>query len=82
MARYVYEWKSTEQGRRLFRRPGTGAPTRRTAASAPAEAPAPAEDEPALGSLKKDELIALADEQGVDSSGTKADIIARLTDGD
>lgn len=28
--------------------------------------------------LKKDELVALADERGVDSSGTKAEIIARL----
>jgi hypothetical protein len=28
--------------------------------------------------LKKDELVALAEEQGKDTSGTKADIIERL----
>lgn len=32
--------------------------------------------------LKKDELIALAEERGVDSSGTKAEIIARLEEDD
>ena len=32
--------------------------------------------------LKKDELVALADERGIDSSGTKADIIARVEEDD
>lgn len=31
-----------------------------------------------LGKLKKDELVALAEERGIDSSGTKADILERL----
>jgi hypothetical protein len=35
---------------------------------------------PNLTSLKKDELIELADKQGVDTAGTKADIIERLSD--
>lgn len=30
--------------------------------------------------MTKADLIALADEQGIDSTGTKADITARLTD--
>lgn len=33
-------------------------------------------------SLKKDELIALAEERGLDSSGTKAEIIERLVEDD
>ncbi len=33
-------------------------------------------------SLKKEELVTLADDRGVDSSGTKADIITRLQDAD
>jgi hypothetical protein len=36
------------------------------------------EPKPALGSLKKDELVALAEERGVDTSGTKAEIVDRL----
>lgn len=38
---------------------------------------------PSLSSLKKmkkDELIALAEEKGLDTSGTKSDIIERLTE--
>jgi hypothetical protein len=31
-----------------------------------------------LDELKKDELVALAEERGIDSSGNKPDIIARL----
>jgi hypothetical protein len=31
--------------------------------------------------MKKDELIALAEERGIDSSGNKPDIIARLKGG-
>ena len=65
MARYIYEWKSTQHGHRLFRRP--------SAASLKAAAP-----KPDLASLKKDELIEVATEQGLDTSGTKADIIERL----
>jgi hypothetical protein len=33
-----------------------------------------------LDELKKDELVALAEERGIDSSGNKPDIIARLKD--
>lgn len=33
---------------------------------------------PDLDTLKKDELVAMAEERDVDASGTKADIIARL----
>lgn len=36
------------------------------------------EEEVDYSDLKKDELVALADERGVDSSGTKAEIIERL----
>jgi hypothetical protein len=35
---------------------------------------------PPLTELKKDELIAMAEAKGVDTSGTKADIIERLED--
>jgi hypothetical protein len=41
-----------------------------------AEQAAPDYDE-----MKKDELIALAEERGIDSSGNKPDIIARLKGG-
>jgi hypothetical protein len=34
-----------------------------------------------LDELKKDELVALAEERGIDSSGNKPDIIARLRGG-
>lgn len=46
--------------------------------TAEATTEAEAEAAPDLDTLKKDELVALADERGVDSSGTKADLIARL----
>jgi hypothetical protein len=36
---------------------------------------------PVLTGLKKPELVALATEQGLDSSGTKADLLERLADG-
>lgn len=70
MARFIYEWKPTQHGNRLFRRPGTGPALKQNAAPA-----APAPD---LTSLKKAELVELADERGVDSSGTKAEILERL----
>lgn len=44
----------------------------------PTPPPAPAVD---LGSLKKDELVGLATAAGVDASGTKAEIQARLEGG-
>ena len=69
MARYIYEWKPTQHGRRLFRRPG---------AAAVAPAPEPETPPADLASLKKAELVEFAEERGVDSSGTKADIIARF----
>ena len=47
--------------------------------SAPGNGEAAADEpEQDLTALKKDELVALADERGVDSSGTKAEIIERL----
>jgi hypothetical protein len=45
--------------------------------AAPAEAPG--ED---LSALKKADLVTLATERGVDTSGTKAELVARLTDVD
>ena len=35
-------------------------------------------DDSDLGKLKKDELVSLAEERGIDSIGTKAEIIERL----
>jgi hypothetical protein len=67
LARYAYEWKNTQHGKRLFRRPLAGA--RRDTPAAPAID---------YGSLKKPELVALADKRRIDSSGTKADILGRL----
>lgn len=37
---------------------------------------------PAYASLRKDELVALAEARGLDTEGTKADIAARLEDHD
>jgi hypothetical protein len=48
-------------------------------ASPPAPAEAPGED---LSALKKADLVTLATERGVDTSGTKAELVARLTDVD
>lgn len=45
-------------------------------------ATAAAEATASYGSLLKDELVALAEGRGLDSSGTKADIIARLEEDD
>lgn len=78
MARYIYQWKPTEHGKRLFAIPSTTVAPR--APKRPAEPEPPAA--PAYGSLKKDELVALAEQRGVDASGTKADIIGRLEAGD
>ena len=72
MARYIYQWKPTEHGNRLFRRPGSGPAPVKTTVAAPA---------PDLSSLKKDELIEAAEAAGLDTSGTKADIIERLEGG-
>lgn len=86
MARYVYEWKNTEHGRRLFRRPGSGRAAARAPKAAAIAQPA-ATDEPEsettdYGALLKAELIETADSRGIDSSGTKADIIERLEQAD
>jgi hypothetical protein len=70
LARYVYEWKPTQFGNRLFRRPGSGPRAVKVKATKTAAAE--------LTTLKKDELIELASEKGVDTAGTKADIIERL----
>lgn len=75
MARFIYEWKPTQHGRRLFRRPVVRAVESTETATVE---PAPV----AYSSLKKDELIDLADERGEDTTGTKADIIARLEQSD
>lgn len=76
MARYIYEWKRTEHGRRLFRRPTPAAST--PSAATPAAEPEPETETVDYGSLLKAELVEQADERGIDSSGTKADIIERL----
>ena len=57
---------------------------------APADAPAPVVEAPApepvaeesvsLDSLLKSELIALAEERGLDVTGTKTELIARLSE--
>jgi hypothetical protein len=68
LARYIYQWKNTDRGRRLFRTPGRSAVQ-----------PAAAETETVdYGSLLKAELVETADARGIDSTGTKADIIERL----
>lgn len=74
MAKFIYQWKDTEHGRRLFRRPTVGSPP-----SAPSEPETQTVD---YGSLLKTELVAEADERGIDSTGTKADIIKRLEQAD
>jgi hypothetical protein len=43
--------------------------------------PVAAEQAPDYDEMKKDELIALAEQRGIDSSGNKPDIIARLKGG-
>jgi hypothetical protein len=68
LARYIYQWKNTDRGRRLFRIPGGSAVE-----------PAAAETETVdYGALLKAELVETADARGIDSTGTKADIIERL----
>lgn len=66
-------WETYRDGNtvRIRRRPV------RYRADAPKAAPAP--EAPDYSSLKKDELIAEAEKRGLDSSGTKADIIERLS---
>lgn len=70
MARYIYEWKPTQHGNRLFRRP--------TAGSLRAAAVTAAVESADYSSLKKDELVEAAETRGLDPSGNKPDIIARL----
>lgn len=67
-------WETYRAGNnvRLRRRP-----VRYHAGEAPAK-PAPAAA-PDYSAMKKDELVAEAEKQGVDSSGTKAEIIERLS---
>jgi hypothetical protein len=72
LSKYVYAWKQTEHGRRLFRSP------RGVISAATLKATADDLTEPDYGSMKKDELIEAAEAAGKDSSGTKADIIERL----
>lgn len=45
---------------------------------APADAPAEAPQAKSLADLKKDELLVIAAAEGVEVSGTKADIIAAI----
>ena len=40
-----------------------------------------AEPKPNLSTMKKADLVALAEEKAVDSTGTRSDIIERLSDG-
>lgn len=46
--------------------------------AAPSEPPAPTDGPVNLDSMLKAELVTLAEERGVDASGTKAEIIERL----
>lgn len=68
---------------RTFRRiPAVVADLRQAPGNAEVAAEPAAEAEPAepdYAGMKKDELVALADERGVDSSGTKAEIAERLS---
>ncbi len=73
MARYIYQWKPTQSGNRLFRRPGSGAAPVKVKAAKVAPEPAPA---PAY--VSKADLVAAAEEKGLDSSGTRAELIERL----
>jgi hypothetical protein len=75
LARYIYEWKPTQHGRRLFRRPGSSAPPVTSAVT-------PEPETADYGALLKAELVETAEERGIDSSGTKADIIERLEQAD
>jgi hypothetical protein len=80
LAKYIYEWKPTQYGNRLFRRPGSGpAPVKVKAAKAASE-PTP-EPEPAPAYLSKADLVAAAEEQGLDTSGTRAELLERLEGG-
>ena len=82
MAKYVYEWKPTAYGTRLFRRPGSGPAPVKVAKAKAAAAPEPApEPEPTPGYLSKADLVAAAEEQGLDSSGTRAELLERLEGG-
>ena len=74
MARYIYQWKPTEHGRRLYRTPTAAAPIKRTTVAAPE----PETETVDYGAMLKTELVETADERGIDSTGTKADIIERL----
>ena len=70
-------WETYRAGRtvRLRRRPvryHAATPAQPSPAAAPAESPD-------YSSMKKDELVAEAEARGVDSSGTKAEIIERLS---
>lgn len=58
----------------LVRRP------RRMAAGRPR--PVEPDPAPALGDMLKADLVSLAESRGIDSSGTKADILARLESAD
>ena len=53
---------------------------RRNPRSKPARYVAPVKSPPPLDDYTKPELAAIAEDQGVDPSGTKADIIERLDD--
>lgn len=65
------EWETYQSGPavRVRRRPVRHRATTVTTLTTP----------PDFSSLKKDELIVEAEKRGVDSSGTKADILERLT---
>ena len=72
-------WETYRAGRtvKLRRRPvryHAGKPLQTTAAPEPE----PIEAATDYSTLTKAELVSLAEEQGIDSSGTKADILGRL----
>ena len=66
----------------VVRRPQRMAPGRPIPAVSPAsEASDATVEAPDFGSMLKADVVALAESRGIDASGTKADIVARLSDG-
>ena len=82
-----YEWKVTRNGRRYVRTVVPDAkpaptPVEDTSTPEPASQPEPLAGPEGFEYMTKSELVAYADENGIDSTGTKAEVLARvLTDG-
>ena len=87
LAKFIYQWKPTQHGRRLFRVPAASKSPRPVTATIAApvatiEAGEAETETRDYAPLLKSDLVDMAEERGLDSSGTKADIIARLEDDD